>query len=79
MTLSYTRVTAEGNITNVPNKITCPNCYQIAYMDSDVELSENRRFYRNLQGRRVYEENYKCFYKCNNCKSQINAVVDLRE
>ena len=77
--VGFTKVEAQIEITNVPERITCPKCFLTAFRNSDVELYENRKYYLNLKGEKVYEENYKCVYKCQYCSAEISAVVELHE
>lgn len=74
-------VRAENQIYNVPEKITCKNCFAVnkAYRNSDVELTDNRKYFRNWRGKLEYEENYKCSYKCSNCGKEFGVIVELKE
>lgn len=81
MTLSYaTTVFAENNIYNVPEKINCAYCksFKTAFRNSDVELSENRKPFKNFRGEVEYEEDYKCEYSCPNCNKEFTVIVRLK-
>lgn len=73
-------VVAETNIYNVPEKIHCKNCFAYkAYRNSDVEISDNRKYFRNWRGKLEYEEDYKCTYRCEYCNTEFTCIVKLRE